>query len=53
MRTHRMRSVLAKLVREEHEGCFVSIASEVLPEFREYETCGSQPVSDAVLMPDG
>jgi N-methylhydantoinase A len=39
-----------ELIREEHEGCFVSISSEVLPEFREYERAMTTCL-DAVLMP--
>ncbi|MCY4088000.1 MAG: hydantoinase/oxoprolinase family protein [Actinomycetia bacterium] len=39
-----------ELIREEHPDCFVSISSDVLPEFREYERAMTTCL-DAVLMP--
>ena len=38
------------IIQEEHPGCFISISSEVLPEFREYERAMTTCL-DAVLMP--
>ena len=38
------------IVKEEHPECFVSISSDVLPEFREYERAMTTCL-DAVLMP--
>ena len=39
-----------ELINEVHPGCFISISSDVLPEFREYERAMTTCL-DAVLMP--
>ncbi len=46
--THEERA--RAIIQEEHPDCFVSISSEVLPEFREYERAMTTCL-DAVLMP--